>query len=99
MSDQYQSIPLINNEKASRFEMTVDDEVSFIQYKKMSHAIALLHTEVPQAMEGRGIAAALVEKTFHYMEENHLKIISLCPYVSLYLKRHPAWNRIVEPSM
>jgi len=32
------------------------------------------------------------------MEENHLKIISLCPYVTMYLKRHPEWNRIVVPS-
>jgi len=98
MADQYQEIPLVNNEKDHRFEISVDGTVSFIEYKKYPHAVALLHTEVPPAMEGKGIAAALVLKTFNYMEENHLKIISLCPYVTMYLKRHPEWNRIVVPS-
>ncbi|MFT3700966.1 MAG: GNAT family N-acetyltransferase [Agriterribacter sp.] len=96
MSDKYADIPLINNTETRRFEMLVEGAVSFIQYKQHAHTITLLHTEVPQALEGRGIAASLVEKTLHYLEDNHFKLISLCPYVTMYLKRHPEWNRIVE---
>ena len=95
MSDQYQSIPLINNAATNRFEITVDGAVAFIEYKQTQHAIALLHTEVPKEMEGRGIAGALVEKTRHYIEKHHLRLIPLCPYVVVYLKRHPEWNRLV----
>ncbi|MFT3746806.1 MAG: GNAT family N-acetyltransferase [Agriterribacter sp.] len=96
MNEQFISLPLINNTRDSRFEMVVDGAASIIEYKQLHGALALLHTEVPQILEGKGIAAAIVEKTFNYAKENNLKIIPLCPYVVVYLKKHPEWNTIVH---
>jgi predicted GNAT family acetyltransferase len=92
---KYQEIPLVNNEAIHNFELVVDGKRSFIDYKLKGDKIYLIHTEVPVELEGMGVAAALVEKAFHYIEEHNLKIVPLCVYVAAYLKRHPEWNRLV----
>jgi predicted GNAT family acetyltransferase len=92
---KYQDIPLINNEAIHNFELIVDGNRAFIDYKLKSDKIYLIHTEVPVEMEGNGVAAALVEKAFNYIEEHHLKIVPLCAYIIAYLKRHPEWKRLL----
>jgi predicted GNAT family acetyltransferase len=92
---KYENIPLINNEARHNFELVVKGTRSFIDYKNRDDKVYLIHTEVPEEMEGQGIAAALVEKTFVYLEQHNLKIVPLCAYISAYLKRHPEWNHLL----
>lgn len=92
---KYEEIPLIYNENDSRFEFTVDNSLSLIDFKKKGGTMHLVHTEVPEELEGKGVAAAMVEKTLKYMEEHQWKLIPSCSYVQAYLKRHPEWNRLV----
>jgi predicted GNAT family acetyltransferase len=92
---KYENIPLVNNEALHNFELIIDDARSFIDYKQKGDKVYLIHTEVPHEMEGKGIAPALVEKTFIYLEQHNLKIVPLCTYMVTYLKRHPEWNRLL----
>ncbi|CEN35539.1 conserved hypothetical protein [Capnocytophaga cynodegmi] len=48
-------------------------------------------------MAGTGTAAALVEKTLHYIEESGKQLMPYCPYVFAFIKKHPEWKRIVSP--
>ena len=96
MKDEYLDLELIKNEKNGLFEMNVDGNTAIIVYKEYPGKIALLHTEVPATLEGRGVATAIIEKTLNYIELNNLKLIPLCPMVVAYLKRHPEWKRIVD---
>ena len=96
MKDEYVKLELAKNEKESRFEMSVDGYTAIIEYKELPGKIALIHTEVPPALEGRGVATAIIEKALSYIEQNNLKLIPLCPVVVAYVKRHPEWNRIVD---
>jgi len=92
---KYEDIPLNNNEARHNFEMVVEGERAFIDYQLRGDKIYLIHTEVPQALEGKGIASAMVQKAMHYMEDHHLKIVPLCTYVQHFLKRYPEWNKLV----
>ncbi|MDB5117108.1 MAG: N-acetyltransferase [Mucilaginibacter sp.] len=92
----YDDLPLLNNEAIHNFELFVDGRRAFIDYQQRGNKVFLLHTEVPHDLEGHGVAAALVEKTFNYLEENNLKIIPYCEYIKVYLKRHPEWNRLLN---
>ena len=96
MKDEYLSLELIKNEKENRFEMNVDGNFAIIEYKEYPGKIALIHTEVPPVLEGKGVATAIVEKSLKYIEQNNLKLIPLCPVVVAYVKRHPEWKRIVD---
>jgi predicted GNAT family acetyltransferase len=88
-------IELINNEAVHNFELFVNGHRAFIDYKTKDNKIYLIHTEVPAELKGMGVAEALVEKTFNYIEQHQLKMVPLCSYIQIFLKRHPEWNRLV----
>jgi uncharacterized protein len=92
---KYEDIDLIVNEENHNFELWVDDQRAFIDYVEKGDKLFLIHTEVPESLKGKGVAEAIVEKTFQYLEANQLKAVPLCTYVRLFLQRHPEWERIV----
>jgi len=98
MKQEYKNLELVINEAGNRFEMIVGGNIAFIEFKKYPGKIALLHTEVPPQLEGKGAATAIIEKALAYIEKSNLKLIALCPLVVAYIKRHPLWNRIVAES-
>lgn len=95
MKPEFESLPLTNNENLRQFELVVDGQKAKIVYELQRDRMSLLHTEVPSALEGRGVGQAIVEKTLHYLEENKLKLVPWCPFVKSYLKRNPEWKRIL----
>ncbi|AMR32622.1 acetyltransferase [Mucilaginibacter sp. PAMC 26640] len=91
----YDDIELINNQASHNFELLVDGQRAFIDYKTKDNKIYLVHTEVPKELQGQGVAEALVEKAFNYIEQHKLVMIPSCSYVQLFLKKHPEWDRIL----
>src|SRR5476649_2651410 len=74
----YTDLELINNQPIHNFEMFVEGHRAFIDYQQKGDKFFLIHTEVPIDLEGKGVAPALVEKTFKYLEENNFKIVPYC---------------------
>lgn len=95
MNTDIKDIPLQDNKQLQQFELNIHGHVALIAYEQQDGALALTHTEVPEALEGKGIGSVLVEKTLRHVEALGQKIIPLCPFVQSYLKRHPEWSRIV----
>ncbi|MBL4677859.1 MAG: N-acetyltransferase [Mucilaginibacter sp.] len=92
---KFEDIELVNNEANHNFELTIDSQRSFIDYQVRGDKVYLIHTEVPETLQGRGVAEALVEKALTYIENKGQKIVPLCAYVQIILKKHPEWNRVV----
>ncbi len=99
MKEEYLSLELIKNETDKRFEMNVEGHTAIITYKETPSKIYLLHTEVPAALEGKGVATAIIEKTLEYIEQHHLKLVPHCSFVIAYIKRHPDWKRVLDESV
>ncbi len=98
MKEEFIGLEVVKNDSTNRFELTVDNYIAFIDFKQQDQLIKLIHTEVPEELGGRGVAAALVEKTLVYLEDNHYSLYPYCPYVYAYIKKHPEWKRVVDPS-
>lgn len=99
MQEQYKALPLVNNKEQQRFELEVDGYTAFIEYKESGKQMVLIHTEVPEELEGKGVGTAIVEKTLELIESNQQTLVPLCPFVIAFLKRHPDWNRLLSDSV
>ena len=75
-----------------RFEVRAGNEVAFLQYhdKADGHRV-LVHTEVPPALEGKGIGGRLVKAALDDARAGGRRIVALCPFVRSYLTRHPEY--------
>ena len=79
-----------------RFEARLDDELAgVLVYAITPGRITLIHTEVPSAFEGHGIAAALTRFALDDARRRGLGVVVRCPYVRRYLESHPEDRDIV----
>ena len=84
-----------DNEEKKQYEFHIDDKIPRIEYIKAKNKIYLTHTEVPKGMEGKGIGADLVRQALEDVKKKELVLVPLCPFVALYIKRHPEWRELV----
>lgn len=85
------------NKHHHRFELKTKGKLSIVDYEQVDdETLALTHTEVDPSLEGQGVGTHLVEGVLAFAEQNNLKIVPLCPFVAVYIKRHPDWSRIVS---
>ncbi len=80
----------------SRFEVEEAGETAYLEFDQDSAGwITLIHTEVPEALRGRGIASMLAQTGLEYARENKLKVDVVCPLVANYLSKHPEFKALV----
>jgi predicted GNAT family acetyltransferase len=89
--------PTVNdNIDAHRYEITIDATVATLAYLRDGNTITLVHTEVPPALQGRGLANILAKHAFETALKEKVKVIVLCPFVKIFLKRHPEYTFLTE---
>ena len=86
-----------DNPEAERFEVTVDGQLSVAEYRLTDKTILFSHTEVPTALEGRGIGGALIRAGLASARERGLLVLPVCPFFAAYIKRHPETHDLVHP--
>jgi len=87
---------LINDTEKSQYEFQIGKHVAKIEYTiNDQKEILLTHTEVPAALEGKGVGTQLVEAVLTDIEHNGLQLVPLCPFVIRYIEKHPEWRRLV----
>jgi predicted GNAT family acetyltransferase len=85
-----------NNKTNQQFETEVEGEKAFIEYRMKGDAIALMHTWVPPALEGRGIASQLAHWVLEWVKEHKLPLVVYCPYVTVWMKKHPEYDGLLR---
>ena len=82
--------PLIEHSaEHGRFEATLDGHQGRLEYAASPGRLTLVHTEVDAALEGRGVAGALVRAAVDHARQQGLKVDAVCDYARSYLDRHP----------
>ena len=77
-----------------RAHVAGSDQVGRLTWVDRGGARIADHTLVPPALEGRGIAARLVEQMVADARAEGFKIRPLCSYVVAAFKRHPDWSDV-----
>lgn len=75
-------------EKA-RYELDVDGTTAIAAYRRDGDNIVFTHTEVPSALEGRGIASRLIRGALADVRTRGLRVRPVCSFVAAYVQRHP----------
>ena len=80
-----------DNAARHRFEIDAEGHVAFSQYKRAGGVIDIMHTEVPPALNGKGIGSRLVRGLLDLVRAEGAKGRPLCPFVRSYVDKHPEY--------
>lgn len=83
------------NPDRQRFEWTEDNALSVLEYKLAGDLLTITHTEVPQALSGRGIASDLVKHALNTARSEGWKVRIECSYAATFVKRHPEYQDLL----
>lgn len=78
-----------------RFEIERDGHTAFLEYIVSGNVLQLIHTEVPDALQGKGIASELAKSALEWARRNGKKVDVICEFVASYVKRHPEYRDLV----
>jgi hypothetical protein len=90
------ALTVTDNQQQQRYEISLDGELAISQYRRAGDQITFLHTEVPKALEGRGVGSALVRAELDDARAKGLTVVPVCPFVRAFIVRHPEYLDIVE---
>ncbi len=78
-----------------RFELERDGRVAYLEYALGAGALQLIHTEVPEALRGQGVASELAKSALDWAREHKVKVDVICESVAAYLKKHREYSDLV----
>jgi len=83
-----ESLTIHHDQAGHQFETTVDGHRAYLTYMDLGkQTLDIYRTFVPNALRGRGIAAALTEKALEYADQMGYTVIPSCSYVERYMER------------
>jgi predicted GNAT family acetyltransferase len=88
---------VVRDDERSLYELYVGDErVGLISFRaRPDDRIVMLHTEVDEGVEGRGLGSRLVADALADIRARGLTVTPLCPFVAAYIRTHPEEDDLV----
>lgn len=71
-----------DNPARNRFELATPAGVAIANYRRDDRSITITHTEVPRAVEGRGIGSKLVKGMLDRIRQEGRQVIPRCSFVA-----------------
>lgn len=88
--------PAIQHDRsACRFHAEVDGVTCVLDYRLTAGVMTITHTEVPPAVGGRGIAAALTQAAVTAARDEGWKVVPACSYAAAWMQRHPQYQDLL----
>lgn len=76
----------------SRYSATVDGVLAVAEYHRDGNVIAFTHTDVPSAIQGRGVASALAQRALDDARAAGARVIPACEFFVRYMEGHPEYD-------
>ncbi len=91
-----QDYTITRNDAHDRFETTVDGVLCVLEYRLRGDVMTITHTGVPDAVGGRGIAAALTRFALDDARREGRRVVPACAYSIAWLAKHPEYADLVD---
>ena len=89
-------ITVADNAGEARYEIRLDGAPGgFVTYRLRAGLIELVHTEIDEEFEGRGLGGQLVSFALDDARERGLSVLPFCPFVNDYIQRHRQYVELV----
>jgi predicted GNAT family acetyltransferase len=89
MTDHRDNVSVADVPAEDRFVAQAEGSEAELVYRVRGDHLFLIHTEVPEALSGRGIGSQLVRAAIRRAESDDLTIVPWCPFARRWLKEHP----------
>ncbi len=86
---------VLDNPERSRFEFEEQGLVAFADYRLQGDRMVIPHVEAPPALRGTGTAARLMTGVLDIARERGLKVVPVCPYAAVFIRRHPEYQDLL----
>ncbi len=80
-----------DNPAESRYELEVDGQVVFGDYRRQGDVVAVTHVEAPHALRGSGAAGRFMQGLMETARAENFRVRPICGYAVAWLKRHPEY--------
>lgn len=92
------TIEVAHDAVARRFQVVADGVVCVLDYRLRDGVMTITHTGVPEAVGGRGIAAALVREALDTARGEGWRVVPACSYAAAWIAHHPDYVDLVNPA-
>ena len=86
---------ILHDPVAHRFCTRVEGLEAEVTYHYDGDVVVISHTGVPRAIEGRGIASALVRAVFEFARGAGAKVRPACSYAAAWIERHTQYTDLL----
>jgi predicted GNAT family acetyltransferase len=91
-------LELLDVPALGRYEARIGTELAgWVDYRRIGSRFVAIHTEVPDAFGGRGIASRLVGRVIADARAAGERISPLCPLFAAHFERHPEDADVLAP--
>jgi predicted GNAT family acetyltransferase len=77
-----------DNVDRSRFELNVDGQVAFANYRRQGSVLVIQHVEAPVPLRGTGAAGRLMQGIVELARAEGRRIAPMCSYAHAWIRRH-----------
>ncbi len=89
-------VEVVHNPAAQRFEVRLEGHLAVLDYVlRDARTVIFPHTEVPPALEGRGIGSRLARAALDWAAAQGYRVIPTCWFVAGYIRRHPEYQHLL----
>jgi predicted GNAT family acetyltransferase len=89
-------IEIVDDIDSHRYVIRVDGRrAGLLQYRLHPELIELVHTEIYEEFEGRGLGSQLISFALQDARGRGLAVLPFCPFVNDYIQRHRQYVDLV----
>lgn len=83
---------VVDNRELQRFELPVNGQIVFADYRRQGPRLVITHVEAPAALRGTGAAGRLMQGVLDLARGEGVKVLPLCSYARAWIMRHPEYR-------
>ncbi len=85
-----------DNQLQSRFELEVENEIAYADYRKDGNLLHIKYVYAPPALRGTGAAGKLMKEIMETARTKNMKVNPVCGYAASWIQRHKEFHDLLD---